>query len=110
MNASTTPQVTPTNKTATERQAQLSTILSRIDSGAAADMPADTKAVVDNIAGLEFKFGDVVIDKVPTAGEWKSYRSKAGALVYTALDTFQTRPLGTINGKRISVKVSVQVS
>ena len=113
---STTNQVSPTvtalqagNKTPEQRKIELSSIISRIDASNPADMPVDVREVANQLAGMQFKLGDIVIDTVPTPGEWKSYTGKRG-LVYTALDTFQTRAIGMINGKRVSVKISVQVA
>ncbi len=97
------------DKTAVQRKQELSTIISRIDASNPADMPADMKEAVNRLAGMAFMLGDIVIDTIPTPGEWKSYTGKKG-VVYNCLDTYQLRPIGMVNGKRVSVKISVHVA
>lgn len=104
--------VAPSAKTAGQRRAELTALLSNRKDISVASMPQEVKDLVSMLEGVEVKLGDQTIDSVPTAGAWRSYMAgKAKDVqVFTCLDGFSGRVLFAKDGYQVSMKVSLSIA
>lgn len=98
--------VSPVNKTAQERKVELSSLIKQA-TAEAVSIPADVQAVIEALVGSKVMLGDLQIDQVPVASDWRKVTTKQGKTLYTAMDSFAPRDIGVVAGKRLGIKVSL---
>ena len=104
-------RVTQLEKTAEDREAELSSLLSATSEKLT--MPADVAKICDLLSGQTFKLGKKELASIPPTKAWGMYESKKGKLegevIYTCLGRYSPIAFGNVGNRHISISIQVSI-